>query len=156
MQLRRVTAQFRDLLGQHESTAALRRVAATCGTEEFGLYFAKASTTQTIQLRTLRAVGVRDRLPVPQSQNVSALEALIVKFSEATESVFVKYAQRALHQGLLLQRLADGAALIYFSTCALSRAQAAASAKAGSAETEKTLAELYTHFACGELKTLCG
>ena len=133
----------RSILAASCDSLTLQSTVACCGIEDFGVIFRKSSTLETMQARTIRAVGVRDRLPLNNWDEAALVEKAVIKFGGAVESVFVKNYQRVRANQLLLERIADAAGLIYASAAVLSRAAQCAKMKLPTAKDERKLAALF-------------
>lgn len=139
-----------------ETESFLYACGAACGVEDFGLYFQKASTLETLQNRALRSMGFRDKLPVatawPEAQKI---EEAVLTFGAAVEHVFVRSNVRLRHQSLVLNRLGEAAALILASACSVARVLMADNKGVESAKIEKKLASVFIARALARVDSLC-
>ncbi|CUG87081.1 acyl-CoA dehydrogenase, mitochondrial precursor, putative [Bodo saltans] len=144
------------LLALTETPEFLYSVAACCGTEDFGLYFQKASTLETMQLRAMRGLGFRDSLPNsigstwPEAKRI---EDAVLKFGAAVEHVFIRQNVRLRHSSLTLNRIGEAAALLYASVAAVSRVQLLE--KKGVAGVSKKMATQFITYAMTRVEELC-
>jgi alkylation response protein AidB-like acyl-CoA dehydrogenase len=144
------------VLALTETPEFLYSVAACCGTEDFGLYFQKASTLETMQLRAMRGLGFRDSLPGSISSTwpeAKRIEDAVVKFGAAVEHVFIRQNVRLRHSTLTLNRIGESAALLYASIAAVSRVQLLE--KKGVPGVSKKLANQFISSAMTRVEELC-
>ncbi|KAH9599885.1 Acyl-CoA dehydrogenase/oxidase [Trypanosoma melophagium] len=144
----------KNSLALMESRDFLYATAACCGVEDYGLFFQKASTLQMMQARTLRMLGMRDRVPVKGVPEFSLIEEAVVKFGDAVEATFVKNGSQVTYQQLLLNRLGEAASLLYAASAVASRASMCAQKGLPSAKAEGQLAASFIRFSVQRVNTL--
>lgn len=144
-----------EVLSLTENSEFLFSVAACCGVEDFGLYFQKASTLETMQLRAMRGLGFRDALPNSVASSwpeAKKIEERVLSFGAAVEHVFVRQNIRLRHATLTLNRIGEAAALLYASIACVARVQM--SEKKGVASGKK-IASQFIAFAMARADELC-
>ncbi|ORC86536.1 putative acyl-CoA dehydrogenase, mitochondrial precursor [Trypanosoma theileri] len=137
-----------------ESRDFLYATASCCGVEDYGLFFQKASTLQMMQARTLRLLGMRDRVPLKGVPEISLIEEAVVKFGDAVEATFVKNGSQVPYQQLLLNRLGEAASLLYAASAVASRASMCTQKGLPSAKAEGQLAACFIRFSVQRVNTL--
>lgn len=142
------------LLSTMEHPDYLNGAAVCSGVEEYGLAFQATSTLQMMQRRTLRMLGVKERLPI-REVDCSKVDAAIIEFGNAVETTFVRNTTSVPFQQLLLNRLGEAAQLLYAASAAASRAAMAAKKGLPTAKVEKKLASAFIDEATTRVKVLC-
>ncbi|KAG5510909.1 hypothetical protein JKF63_06410 [Porcisia hertigi] len=132
----------RLLLSMMESTDFLYSSAVCCGVEDYGLVFQRTSTLQMMQLRMMRSMGMKDRVPV-QEIDCSAIDSAVITFGNAVEATFVRNASQVPHQQLIINRLGEAASLLYAASASASRAAMCQSKRLPTAKIEKELASAF-------------
>lgn len=140
--LEKCFANARQLLSMMEASDFLYSSAACCGVEDYGLVFQRTSTLQMVQLRSMRALGMKDRVPV-RELNCASIDSAIVNFGNAVEATFVRNASQVPQQQLIINRLGEAAALLYAASACASRAAMCHSKRLPTAKTEKQLASTF-------------
>lgn len=140
--LERCFANARQLLSMMESSDFLYSAAVCCGVEDYGLVFQRTSTLQMVQQRSMRSLGMRDRVPV-RELDCTAIDAAVVNFGNAVEATFVRNASQVPQQQLILNRLGEAASLLYAASASASRAAMCQSKRMSTAKTEKELAGIF-------------
>ncbi|KAG5486838.1 hypothetical protein LSCM4_06303 [Leishmania orientalis] len=140
--LEKCFANARLLLSMMESTDFLYSSAVCCGVEDYALVFQRTSTLQMVQLRAMRSMGMKDRVPV-RELDCSAIDSAVVAFGNAVEATFVRNGSQVPQQQLLINRLGEAAALLYAASASASRAALCQSKRLPTAETEKELASTF-------------
>lgn len=140
--LEKCFANARQLLSMMEASDFLYSSAVCCGIEDYGLIFQRTSTLQMVQLRTMRTLGMKDRVPV-RELDCSAIDSAVVNFGNAVESTFVRDASQVPQQQLIVNRLGEAAALLYAASASASRAAMCENKRFPTAKTEKQLASTF-------------
>ena len=140
--LEKCFANARHLLSMMEASDFLYSSAVCCGVEDYGLVFQRTSTLQMIQLRTLRAMGMKEHVPV-RELDCTAIDSAVVNFGDAVEATFVRNASQVPQQQLIINRLGEAAALLYAASASASRAAMCHSKRLSTAKTEKQLASTF-------------
>ncbi|CBZ23660.1 acyl-CoA dehydrogenase, mitochondrial precursor,putative [Leishmania mexicana MHOM/GT/2001/U1103] len=140
--LEKCFANARLLLSMMESTDFLYSSAVCCGVEDYGLVFQRTSTLQMVQLRTMRSMGMKDRVPV-RELDCSAIDSAVVAFGNAVEATFVRNGSQVPQQQLIINRLGEAASLLYAASASASRAAMCQSKRLPTAKTEKELASAF-------------
>ncbi|KEG12178.1 putative acyl-CoA dehydrogenase, mitochondrial precursor [Trypanosoma grayi] len=137
-----------------ESRDFLYATAACCGIEDYGLFFQQATTLQMMQARTLRSLGVRDRVPTKDIADASLIDEVVVKFGDAVEATFVRNGSQVQYQQLLLNRIGEAASLLYAASAVASRASMCAAKGLPSSKVEKQLASSFIRYSVERAKVL--
>ncbi|KAK7194499.1 acyl-CoA dehydrogenase, mitochondrial precursor [Novymonas esmeraldas] len=151
--LERCFANARLLFSMMESTDFLYSSAVCCGVEDYGLVFQRTSTLQMMQLRTMRSMGIKDRVPV-RELDCSAIDSAVVVFGDAVETTFVRNASQVPQQQLLINRLGEAASLLYAASACASRAAMCHNKRLPTAKTEKELASTFIAMATSRANQL--
>lgn len=151
--LEKCFSNARQLLSMMESSDFLYSSAVCCGVEDFGLIFQRTSTLQMMQMRTLRSIGLRDRLPVKEI-DCSAIDAAVVHFGSAVEATFVRNGSQTPYQQLVINRLGEAASLLYAASACASRADMCQRKRLPTAKTEKQLTSTFIETAAQRVTQL--
>ncbi|CAJ1005862.1 putative Acyl-CoA dehydrogenase, N-terminal domain containing protein [Leishmania naiffi] len=140
--LEKCFSNARLLLSMMESTDFLYSSAVCCGVEDYGLVFQRTSTLQMVQLRTMRSIGMKDRVPV-RELDCSAIDSAVVAFGNAVEAAFVRNGSQVPLQQLIINRLGEAVSLLYAASASASRAAMCQSKCLVTAKVEKELASTF-------------
>ena len=155
-QLRFVEANAIGVANELPSLDFLRVAGTLSGIEDFGLFFQKCSTLQMMQIRSMRSLGIKDKLPsTPSSPETALVDSAVIAFGLQVEQLFVRQGMRARQFQIVLDRLGECAGLIYASSAAIARSLSCEKKKLPTAKTERQLAATFTKTAMERVHALC-
>jgi hypothetical protein len=155
-QIRHLQTHIENTADELPSLDFLRLSGTLSAIEDFGIVFQKCSTLQMMQIRSLRAMGVKDKLPTVSSSGETALvDNAVITFGLQVEQLFVRQGIKARHFPIIIDRLGECASLIYASSAAIARSLSCEKKKLPTAKTERQLAAAFTKQAMERVQALC-